>query len=277
MEITVVDAPSGERRPIPTLIDGGPDVGSMMRAAGSPTRRAVVRTMTALVALATSVLLAGCGPDTTPAPAAPAGDIATSAAPAPTPETTSDVVPLGTVVMVIRHGEKPEDDSGPGLDANGVEDDSSLTAVGWDRAHRLVDLFDPTQDALRPGLTRPKAIYAAGANENGEGQRTRETVQPLADRLGIQVNTTFGKGDGEKLLEHVLSQPGPTLISWQHSEIPDIAEAFPSATPTPPTEWPDDRYDVIWTLTKTADGWHFAQLPELVLPQDQASAIEDDE
>ena len=91
------------------------------------------------------------------------------------------------------------------------------------------------------------------------------------------MNTSFGKGDEEKLVEHVLSQPGPTLISWQHGEIPAIAEAFPAVTPTPPTEWPDDRYDVIWTLTKTADGWQFAQLPELLLPQDQASPIEDEE
>jgi len=37
-------------------------------------------------------------------------------------------------------------------------------------------------------------------------------------------------------------------------------------TPTPPSNWPDNRFDVIWTLTKTADGWHFTQLPELVLP-----------
>ena len=48
-------------------------------------------------------------------------------------------------------------------------------------------------------------------------------------------------------------------------------------TPAPPSEWPDDRYDVIWTFTKTADGWQFAQLPELVLPQDQATPIQDEE
>jgi hypothetical protein len=128
---------------------------------------------------------------------------------------------------------------------------------------------------VRPGLARPVAIYAAGANENGEGQRTRETVAPLAGRLGIPVNIGFGKGDGEALVEHVMTQPGPTLISWQHSEIPDIAGAFPAVTPTPPSEWPDDRFDVIWTLTRTADGWRFAQLPELLLPQDQAEVIED--
>jgi hypothetical protein len=64
------------------------------------------------------------------------------------------------------------------------------------------------------------------------------------------------------------------LISWQRGEIPAIAETFPSVSPTPPSERPDDRFDVVWTFTKTADGWHFAQLPELVLPQDQPAVIE---
>jgi hypothetical protein len=42
----------------------------------------------------------------------------------------------------------------------------------------------------------------------------------------------------------------------------------------PPSEWPEDRFDVVWTFTKTAAGWHFAQMPELALPQDQPSVIE---
>ena len=36
--------------------------------------------------------------------------------------------------MIIRHAEKP-DGTAPGLDEAGNEDDSSLTAVGWERAH----------------------------------------------------------------------------------------------------------------------------------------------
>jgi broad specificity phosphatase PhoE len=234
-----------------------------------------MRTSALLVALAAAAALAGCAagpvPATDPAPAT----VAAAPTAAPAPQAASDAVTPAELVIIIRHGEKPEDDDTLGFDANGVEDDSSLTTVGWDRAHRLVDLFDPAQDALRPGLARPATIYAAGANEDGEGQRTRETVAPLAARLGIPVNTSFGKGDGEQLVEHVLAQPGPTLISWQHSEIPDIAAAFPGVTPAPPAEWPDDRYDVIWTLTRTADGWQFAQLPELLLPQDQSTLIED--
>jgi broad specificity phosphatase PhoE len=221
----------------------------------SPTRRTGLRTITTIVALVTSAVLAGCG-TAPPPPRAPSG----SAAP-------------GTLVMIIRHGEKP-DASHPGVDADGNPDDSSLTEVGWTRAHRLVDLFDPPQTPPRPGLGRPTAIYAASANDNGDGTRTRETVKPLADKLGIPVNTDFGKGDENALVEDVTAQPGPTLISWQHGEIPTIAAAFPSVTPTPPSQWPDNRFDVIWTLTKTADGWHFAQMPELALPQDQTSVIE---
>jgi hypothetical protein len=174
--------------------------------------------------------------------------------------------------MIIRHGEKP-DGSHPGIDASGNQDDSSLTEVGWDRAHRLADLFDQAP-APRPGLSRPSRIYAAGANDDGEGARTRETVQPLANRLGLAVDTRFGKGDEDRLVEHVITRPGPALISWQHSGIPSIAEALGPVTPTPPTEWPDDRFDVVWTFTRTADGWRFDQLPELLMPQDQAAVIQ---
>ena len=243
----------------------------------SEARRATPRAITAIAALAASALLAGCGiGGTAPsqgAPPGPGGGAAVQTV-APVPPAAGDGPT--TMVMVIRHGEKPDGEE-PGVDAAGNPDDSSMTRVGWDRAHGLVDLFDPAQGTPKPGLVRPKTIYAAGVTDDGEGQRTRETVDPLADKLGITAETRYGKGEEEELVEHVLAQPGPTLISWQHSQIPTIAEAFPSVTPTPPSEWPDDRFDVVWTFTKTANGWHFDQVPELVLPQDVATVIEDDE
>jgi broad specificity phosphatase PhoE len=219
---------------------------------------ALIRIMVLVLA---AIALAGC------APSGGQAEQRTTAA-----EPTG--VPVGTVVMVIRHAEKP-DGSSEGIDAQGKPDDSSLTAVGWQRADRLADLFDPMSGQLRPGLARPAAIYAAGANDAGEGQRTRETVAPLATRLGITVNTDFGKSDEKKLVAQVTTEPGPTLISWQHEGLPDIAKAFPNVTPEPPADWPDETYDVIWTFTRTADGWQFAQLPELLLPQDQDSVIKD--
>ncbi|MGI8815796.1 MAG: hypothetical protein ACR2G2_11140 [Pseudonocardia sp.] len=228
----------------------------------SMTRRTVLWAIATGGALAASTAVVACG--TNPSSSGTGtGTTTPSGDPAP-----------GTLVMVIRHGEKPGSASSlPGHDENGNPDDSSLTEIGWNRARKLADVFDPGQGPSRPGLASPKAIYAAGANDNGEGARTRETVKPLADRLGIAVNTKFGKGDEESLVKAVSAQPGPTLISWQHGEIPAIAEAFGSVTPTPPQDWPDDRFDMVWTFTATANGWRFAQVPELALPGDKASVI----
>ena len=183
-------------------------------------------------------------------------------------------VPVGTVVMIIRHGEKPDKSNGlTGYDENGKEDNSSLTEEGWNRARSLTDVFAPSQGAPRAGLATPKAIFAAGANSDGEGERTRETVSPLAKKLNLPVNTDFGKGDESSLVARALSQPGPTLICWQHGEIPAIVEAFKGVNPAPPTDWPDDRFDVIWTLTRTATGWDFAQIPEMSQPGDDDTPI----
>jgi hypothetical protein len=174
--------------------------------------------------------------------------------------------------MVIRHGEKP-DGSEKGIDASGKTDKHSLTQTGWGRARGLVNLFAPASGAPRPGLARPAAIYAAGQDDGGDGERTRETVAPLAEDLGITVDTTYAKGDEQALVEHVIGQPGPTLISWQHEKIPAIAAAFPQVTPTPPAQWPDSRFDVVWVFTRSTGRWHFSQQPELVLPQDRDTVI----
>jgi hypothetical protein len=50
-------------------------------------------------------------------------------------------------------------------------DRRALTEIGWERANRLVDLFDAVPGPPRPGLATPKAIYAAGGNDAGKGRR----------------------------------------------------------------------------------------------------------
>jgi broad specificity phosphatase PhoE len=227
-----------------------------------------MRTVIAIAALAVSAALTACGTTTGD------GTTGTGAAPA---TSAPGLAPAGVapqdVVMLIRHAEKPDGEL-PGVDADGNEDDSSLTEVGWQRAHLLVDLFDPAQGAPRAGLARPTAIYAAGVTDDGEGQRTRETVAPLADRLGLPIDTEYGRGQEKKLVDRVVDEQGPVLISWQHGGITEIADAFPSVKPKPPSEWPDDRFDVIWTFTRTDDGWRFAQVPEDLLPGDSTEPIE---
>lgn len=193
-----------------------------------------------------------------------------------TPGGPASTVPNGTLVMIIRHGEKPgEKKTGdmPGFDEKGNPDDSSLTQTGWERARGLVNVFAPDSGQPRPGLARPVAIFSAGANEGGEGKRTRETVAPLAKKLGIQPDTSFGKGEEQQLIEKVTSQPGPTLICWQHGEIPAIAAAFGPVSPQPPLDWPDDRFDMVWTLTPVRSSWRFDQVPQMVLNGDSSRSF----
>ena len=227
-------------------------------------RVAQLRTVTTALAIATSAAVAGSaagtGPD--PAPGAPAPVVAAQVVPVSYARSAAQ-----TTVMVIRHGEKPHG-SDKGFDAAGHEDDSSLTKTGWARARKLTSTF-----GSRAGLSRPAAIYAAQANDNGEGARTRETVAPLASTIGMAVDTRFGKGDEEALVRDVSSRRGPVLVSWSHKRISDIAAAFPNVTPKPPSAWPDSRYDMVWVFTKTAGGWHFSQVPEMALPGDKAGVI----
>jgi broad specificity phosphatase PhoE len=183
--------------------------------------------------------------------------------------------PAGKVIMVIRHGEKPSRAALPfGIDLAGQPDTHSLTEQGWIRAASLVGLFVPRPGSGRAALPRPTMIYASGTGDgNTEGNRPRQTVRPLAMALRIPVDTSFSRGDESSLVARAASQPGPTLICWQHGEIPTMATAFASATPAPPRSWPDDRYDVVWTFTSTGTGWRFQQVPERLLPGDAPTGI----
>jgi hypothetical protein len=220
------------------------------------TRRDLLRTLTVGgAAIAGAALLEGCGLEST----------TRTVTPAPPGR--------GALIMIIRHGERPPASGLPqGVDAGGNPDRHSLTAQGWRRAGALFELFAPANGVPRPGLGRPTAIYAAGGTA-GEGLRTRQTVTPLAAHLGIPINTRFSKGDESALAQEVAGRTEPTLICWQHGELPAIATALPNVAPTPPAAWPDDRYDLVWVLTPAADGWSFHQIPELLLDGDSNQSI----
>jgi len=172
------------------------------------------------------------------------------------------------LIMIIRHAEKPGDSDTPrGIDADGKHDNHSLTVRGWTRAGALVQLFAPGTGTVRPGLARPTAIFAAGGSE-GEGQRPRETVTPLAERLGLTVDTQYERGSEPALAKACVGRPGPTLICWQHGEIPAILAEFGHIRPAPPAKWPGSRFDLVWVLTPSSDGWAFSQVPQLLLDGD---------
>src|SRR5437762_3288918 len=135
---------------------------------------------------------------------------------------------MGTLskVMIVRHAEKPEGKDHPpfGVTADGVPDFESLTVAGWQRAGALISLFVP-RSLARGDLATPTVIYAsrtraegdASADEGGsKSKRPLQTVVPLAAKLHLQANVTFGKGEEAALALDVLAQSWVVLISWQH-------------------------------------------------------------
>lgn len=170
--------------------------------------------------------------------------------------------------MIIRHAEKHDE---PGVTVEGRSDEHSLTVRGWQRAGALVRLFGPDADeALRPDV-----VYASAIGPGSETRRPQQTIGPLVDlmreRGAFGYDDRFLKPDSEALIADVLKKAGTVLIAWEHSCIPDIVAALPHA-PAVPSEWPKDRYDLVWVLDRSGEGWNFRQIPQLLLSGDQPAS-----
>jgi hypothetical protein len=178
-------------------------------------------------------------------------------------------------IMLIRHGEKPTDENVEpyGVKADGEQDFESLLPRGWQRAGALAVLFDPARGALQAGgLAVPNKIYASHDKKKDKGsKRPKQTVEPLANRLKLDIDLSFEKKETAKLAEDILKQKGVVLISWQHELIIEIVTALTAGRKvdgTIPPCWPDDRFDLVWVLSSQGDGWLFTQIPQRLLAGD---------
>jgi hypothetical protein len=97
---------------------------------------------------------------------------------------------------------------------------------------------------------RPRALRASTPRSKDGSKRSLQTISPLAD-IGLEVDTDFGRSDVKALAKRVLRTPGPVLISWQREYLPEIVDALGEVDSTPPDPWPEDRFDVIWLLTRS--------------------------
>lgn len=199
----------------------------------------------------------------------------------------------GLKIMIIRHGEKPEERRQPpfGVNKNGEQNWDSLSVRGWQRAGGLAALFALLTNHPASPLATPNLIYASkprtgavipsadGSTSKGRSKRPRQTVSPLAARLGLKPNLDFGKGEEADLVRQVLAHTVPVLIAWSHDPICDMARQFVGARPTQqpiPVRWPDDRFDVVWVLDPPLEagmGWRFTQVPQRLLKGDSDEGI----
>jgi broad specificity phosphatase PhoE len=133
-----------------------------------------------------------------------------------------------TTVYLVRHAEK---DRLPG-------DDPGLTTAGQERALALRHVLEEA------GVS---ALYAS------QYRRTQETLSPLADLLGLDVEIVAA-GDNDGLVRRIRrSQRGKAVVVCGHSNtVPEIIGALGAGPVEPIVE--ADEYDNLYVVRLAANG-----------------------
>ena len=170
-----------------------------------------------------------------------------------------------TRIMIIRHGEKPDDGADPPISAmaKGDTGGDNLSPRGWQRAGALVRFFAPRGDHD----ARPDALFAATADAGFTSLRTQQTLAPLADFLGVPVALPAPPTGVEAAASAVLATAGIALVAWEHRNIAKLVSAITGDDTLAP-HWSSSRFDVMLVLERRKKSWDLTQVPQMLLAGD---------
>jgi len=161
--------------------------------------------------------------------------------------------PCQANLIIIRHGEKPLDES-----------KIHLSPTGYKRAGYLANCASHKTPALFMGP--PNSIMAFASRGANTSRRGIDTVKPLAKVLNITLDHSVRKDDMPGFLMAVKKnlKCGETLlIAWQHDNLPLVLQALnppnwktigawpnscPSATFREPTDTGNVCFDLMWQM-----------------------------
>lgn len=179
--------------------------------------------------------------------------------------------------MLLRHAEKPAKDDAPyGVTRKGERSKESLEVRGWQRAGALTNLFVPANHhSQHPALAQPQFLYASKPLRRKGSRRPIETITPLAEKLGIKINADFQRSQLVSMIADVFACKGVVLICWQREYIPDIAALILGKKKIAPSDWPEDRFDLIWVfdLHRASSTYKFHQVTQELLAGDSTKPI----
>lgn len=151
------------------------------------------------------------------------------------PDSTSNSQAPVLRIIIIRHGEKPEEGD-------------NLSCAGLNRALALPAVLD----RLLP--TPPDYTYVPiiGTNDDSTSQaRMFQTVTPYAVRHNLCVNSDYAVENVKDLAKELRHQRGTVLLVWEHNNIPRLAKKLGLKHPP---EWPDTDFDSIWIINFSGGG-----------------------
>lgn len=99
---------------------------------------------------------------------------------------------------------------------------------------------------------------------------SRETITPLSEKLGLEIDTRYAKKDHASVVKSALECDGTVLICWDHKNIPALAKEILGSNTTIPQKWPKHRFDVTWVFDwdPSSEAYTFKQIPQRLLSGD---------
>ena len=160
-------------------------------------------------------------------------------------------------VIFIRHGEKV-------MLPNGKADPNKcgLSKEGWDRAFRIRDTFVQPSSFLKDKTSENIRFYAMQQKVKsgmiGSSIRPIETILPLADDLGLAIDSSFAKDEQKECVKKILQHDNKTVIvCWEHKAILDFYPFFGLNIPEdelPNFTWSSDNFSKIVVLNYDSMG-----------------------
>jgi hypothetical protein len=134
------------------------------------------------------------------------------------------------LILLMRHAEKPEDPADPNLSAAGLERAKALPA------------------RITPILGGPlNCIFAA--EKSNHSDRPVETVEPLSEETGVEIDESFADADyatlAAQLRSRALYANARIIICWHHENIPAFAHDLGAPPGVCPNPWPSTVFDLI--------------------------------
>ncbi len=160
----------------------------------------------------------------------------------------AEAAPVTETIVLIRHGEKPEQGLG------------QLSCRGLNRALKLPGV-------IAKDFGKPAAIFAPAPSDEIEDHgksyayvRPLATAEPTAIAFGLPVEARFGYDDIDKL-EKALAEPvyrhATVLVVWEHKQLVKLVKSIVKdngGDKNTVPKWPRDDFDSIYVLHVTRDG-----------------------
>ena len=160
-------------------------------------------------------------------------------------------------VILLRHAEKPLDES-----------NLHLSDQGRDRAKGLAQFLTSNKAVTNAGL--PSVLFATKVSRRGHSQRPSETLQPLAERLNLVIQTPYSPEDYLLLAKKILNDPAfdgkNVVVCWVHDYLPQFASAL--GAKSAPQKWKATVFDRAWLITWTDKKVKLKDIPQRLLPGD---------